>query len=116
MSALTELDAQIKEIDAQIAALRAQAQQIRSGERSKVIEEVRAKIEEYGITAADLSLKATRGPSVSADRTRATSVRPQRVVRYRSPTGETWSGGRGRKPKWVADLLAEGKSVEAFAV
>lgn len=115
MSALTELDAKIKEIDARIASLRAQAQQIRDGERVNVIEEVRAMVEEYGITAADLGLKATRGPSATANGVGIASARAQRVVKYRSPSGETWSGGPGRKPRWVVDLLAQGKSIEEFA-
>lgn len=116
MSALAHLDAQIREIDVRIAALRAQAAQIRSGERTKVIEEVRAKMEEYGITTADLAIKATRRQRTISNRTRLTSVRSQRVVKYRSPAGETWSGGPGRKPKWVAEVLAQGKSIEEFAV
>ena len=37
--------------------------------------------------------------------------------KYRSPTNpsETWSG-RGRKPKWVEEHLAAGKSLEALLI
>lgn len=33
------------------------------------------------------------------------------VVAYRHPAGMTWSG-RGKKPKWVEDWLAEGRSLD----
>ena len=36
-------------------------------------------------------------------------------VKYRSPTGETWTG-RGRKPKWFADLEHEGHNLEELRV
>lgn len=111
MSALAEINAQIKEHDAKIAALRAQAESIRNGEKVKVIEEMRAKIAEYGISAIDLRLKVGRGGVVKA------SVPSQpSAAKYRSETGETWSGGRGRKPRWVVEALAAGKSLEDFAV
>jgi DNA-binding protein H-NS len=37
-------------------------------------------------------------------------------VKYRGPNGETWSGGRGRKPQWVMQALKEGRDIEEFAV
>ncbi|RYX90588.1 MAG: H-NS histone family protein, partial [Bradyrhizobiaceae bacterium] len=36
--------------------------------------------------------------------------------RYRGPAGETWSGGRGRKPRWVSEALAAGKSLSDFEI
>jgi DNA-binding protein H-NS len=37
-------------------------------------------------------------------------------VKYRGPNGETWGGGRGRKPRWVQEALKAGKKIEDFAV
>lgn len=113
MATLDEINAQIKEHDDRLAALRAQAEELRNAERSKVIEELRAKIAEYGITATDLRLKAGgRGRSANVP-----AKPPQAAeIKYRSPTGETWSGGRGRKPRWVTEALAAGKSLDEFAV
>lgn len=116
MSALAQIDEKIREIDARIAALQAQVDRIRSGERTKVIEDICAKIGEYGITAAELHLEARRGLRAMAHNSGIATARRQRVVKYRSPVGETWSGGPGRKPKWVAEVLAQGKSIEEFAV
>lgn len=111
MPTLAEINAQIREHDEKIAALRAQVEAIRNGEKMKVIEEIRAKIAEYGITATDLRLKSGRGGTVKL----ASSSESARV-KYRSETGETWSGGRGRKPRWVVEALAAGKSLDDFAV
>ncbi len=39
------------------------------------------------------------------------------VAKYRNPADpdDTWSG-RGRKPKWIAEALTAGKSLEDFAI
>jgi len=113
MTTLADINSQIKRHDEQIAQLRVQAEQLRSQERSGVIDEIRKKIAEYGLTAADLKLsgggRATsrRASSVTSGRTAA---------KYRGPTGETWSGGRGRKPRWVTEALAAGKSLSEFEI
>ena len=36
-------------------------------------------------------------------------------VKYRGPNGEPWAG-RGMKPRWLTAALAEGRSIEEFAV
>ena len=36
---------------------------------------------------------------------------------YRGPNGETWTGGtRGRKPGWLTEALASGKTLADLAV
>jgi DNA-binding protein H-NS len=38
------------------------------------------------------------------------------IPKYRNPvTGDTWSG-RGLKPRWVADALASGKTLQSFLI
>jgi DNA-binding protein H-NS len=109
-SSLADINSQIKKHDEQIAQLRKQAEDLRNQERAGVIEEVRKKIAEYGLTAADLKL-ATRG----AKRASSGAV-PKAAAKYRSPTGETWSGGRGRKPRWITEAIAAGKSLSDFEI
>ena len=41
--------------------------------------------------------------------------RPPVAAKYRSPTGEEWSG-RGRMPKWLQVAEAEGKSRDEFLI
>ncbi|WP_225784321.1 H-NS family nucleoid-associated regulatory protein [Xenophilus sp. Marseille-Q4582] len=114
MTTLAEINSQIQQHDEKIAELRKQAEQLRNQERAGVIEELRRKIAEYGITASDLRLSTARGPGK-----RSVSASPAKTAgaaKYRSPTGETWSGGRGRKPRWVVEALAAGKSLEEFEI
>ena len=109
-STLADINSQIKKHDEQIAQLRKQAEELRNQERTSVIEEVRKKIAEYGLTAADLKL-GTRGSKRGA-----TVVASKSAAKYRSPTGETWSGGRGRKPRWITEALSAGKSLSDFEI
>jgi len=88
--------------------LMAEAEQMRKKEISDVIADIREKMKAYGLTPRDIGLAAnTRKRSSGAT---------AKTVKYRGPNGETWSGGRGRKPKWVKDALKAGKKIEDFAV
>ncbi len=110
-STLADINSQIKKNEEHIAQLRKQAEELRNHERAGVIEELRQKIAEYGLTAADLKLspRAAGKRSVSASPAKA-------AAKYRGPTGETWSGGRGRKPRWVTEVLAAGKSLSDYEI
>lgn len=108
---LAEINSQIQQHDELISKLRKQAEDLRTHERAGVIEEIRKKIADYGITASDLKLSVRGGGKRAVS---AQAAKP--VAKYRSPTGETWSGGRGRKPRWVTEALAAGKSLTEFEV
>jgi len=108
---LSEIEAQIKEREAQIAALRAAAVKQRQEEIGAVVQDLRRKIAEYGISAKELGLT---GKFASASR--RTAAAPTGPT-YRGPNGETWVGGtRGRKPSWLSGALAQGKTLADFAV
>lgn len=111
MTTLADINSQIKKHDEQIAQLRMQAEQLRNQERTGVIDEIRKKIAEYGITASDLKLT-----SRAVGRRTGSVASARGAAKYRSPTGETWSGGRGRKPRWVTEALAAGKSLSDFEI
>jgi len=111
-STLADINSQIKKNEEHIAQLRAQAEELRNHERAGIIDELRQKIAEYGLTAADLKLStraATAKRSVTASPVKA-------AAKYRGPTGETWSGGRGRKPRWVTEALAAGKPLSDYEI
>ncbi|MGJ7506946.1 H-NS histone family protein [Variovorax sp. GT1P44] len=110
MASLADINSQIKKHDEQIAQLRKQAEELRNQERAGVIEELRKKIAEYGLTAADLKLTARASKRVAG------VVAVKGAAKYHSPTGETWSGGRGRKPRWITEALAAGKSLSDFEI
>lgn len=89
--------------------LMAEAEQVRQKEINDVIADIRQKMETYGLTVQDIG-----GPA--AARKRAAGGKTKSAVKYRGPNGETWSGGRGRKPRWVQEALKAGKRLEDFAV
>jgi len=96
-----------KELLEQIADLQRQAEEARKQEIAVVMADIKAKMAEYGITLQDLGAGGRR------------RARPRASVgqaKYRNPaTGETWTG-KGRKPGWLVEALAQGKSLADFAV
>lgn len=97
-----------KELVQQIEKLQQQAEDLRKKELQDVIAEVKAKIQQYGLSASDLGLSGGKSKSSSAKGT----VKPK----YKNPvTGDTWTG-RGRAPKWIAEAEAAGKKRESFLI
>ena len=94
---------------AQIEELKQKAEEARKQELASVIDDIRAKIAEHGLTAADLGLAGGRR-SAPAPRTGG-KVPPK----YRGPNGELWTG-RGRKPAWVVAQLGSGRSLAEFEI
>ncbi|MBR8173732.1 H-NS histone family protein [Burkholderia cenocepacia] len=81
-----------KKLRAQAEALAEKAEAARLAEFQAVLDEVRAKVAEYGITERDIF-----------GRQRARSTQASSGAKYRDPkTGATWSG-RGRAPMWIKD-------------
>jgi DNA-binding protein H-NS len=98
------------ELKEQAEKLLAEAERMREQEIADAITEIKRKIELYGLTAEDLGL--AKSGSGGGPRTKPVKS----SVKYRGPNGETWSGGRGRKPQWVTQALQQGRSLEEFAV
>ena len=99
------------ELKQQAEKLLAEAEQMREKEIADAIADIKEKIRLYGLTAEDLGLARSSGPG-RAGRPKNTAP----AIKYRGPNGETWSGGRGRKPQWVTQALKEGRNLEDFAV
>lgn len=99
------------ELKKQAEALMAQAEAARQQEIASAIGQIREIMSQYGITLEDLG---ARSAPVTGRAKRAAAA-PQ-VAKYRGPNGETWGGGRGRKPQWVNNHLASGGSLEDLAI
>lgn len=95
------------ELMAQAEELRRQAEQARRQELAGVIAEIRAKMAQYGITVEDLT---------SGRKGRKGSPKAKGEPKYRGPNGELWSGGPGRKPEWVRQVLAQGGNIEQYRI
>ncbi len=100
--------ASLQELIAQKEALERQIEQTRQNDRTEAIAKVRALMDEYGLTLADLSARAGTKPRGGKGNKVA--------VKYRnSATGESWSG-RGLQPKWLKAAVGAGRKLADFAV
>ena len=100
--------AALQEIEAQLSAVRAE-------NRAAKLTEIKKQIADYGFTAADLF----EPPKPQRKRTakNGEASKPATEAKYRNPTtGETWGGGRGRKPAWVVEATAKGVDIETFRI
>lgn len=114
------------EIQSQIEKLQKQATEIRSREFDKTMQDILAKMQAFGITLKDLQRAAgktrasggAKGKTVKGRKAPAKGGKKPAIVvaaKYRGPNGETWSG-RGLMPRWLAALVAQGKTREEFVI
>lgn len=97
--------AALKEVEEQLAA-------IRTANRKAKLDELKKQIVDYGFTADELFTQPKRKAKDTED---SKSAKPS--AKYRNPTtGETWGGGRGRKPAWVVEAIAKGIDIETFLI
>lgn len=94
---------ELEEVLSQIADLQNKARELQLHKKSAVIEEVKAKIKQFGLTARDLGLSTS---GVKEDSRRSVAVK------YRLGD-KTWTG-RGKKPKWVQEYLDNGGALETL--
>jgi DNA-binding protein H-NS len=100
----------LQELLARKEALEQEIEQTKNRERADAIAKVRSLMSEYGLSVADLSVKAGRpaGKSSKSGNKVAAKFRNK-------DTGDSWSG-RGLQPKWLKAALATGRKIEDFAV
>lgn len=100
--------ASLQELIAQKEALERQIDETRHKDRSDAISKVRTLMEEYGLSAADVSGKGSAKPRAGKGNKVAAKYR-------NAATGDSWSG-RGLQPKWLKAALASGRKLGEFAV
>ena len=99
MTTLQELIQQRDELNARIEAMQQEL-------RAEILAEIRATMQEYDIRLEDL---AAGGKSTQRDRVKA-------AAKYINPiTQQTWSG-RGKRPQWIHDALADGQSLDKYLI
>lgn len=109
-------------IQNQIDKLQKQASEIRAKEFDKTVQEIREKMQAFGITVKDLqpgkAPKKSAGPLPGKKRAASGSKKATGApvaAKYRGPEGQGWSG-RGLTPRWMAALIAQGHTKEEFAI
>lgn len=126
------------EIRARITDLQKQADDMYVTEKKAAIADIKEKIKIYDITAAEIGLvKKTRASAAAkpaakgrelAGKTAKSTAKPTKVTagktvakkpappKYHGPNGETWAGGRGKRPTWVNEILAAGGDIQDYLI
>ena len=97
------------DLKAQGDALLAQAELLRKQEIQAVVQDIKAKMKEYGITAEELGAPSSKKRKLGSSKSKA-------PAKYQGPNGELWAGGLGRKPAWVTTLLAQGANMDDYLI
>lgn len=104
----------LKAIEAKIKELEAIAEELKRAEKPG-IKELKAVVAKFRLMPADikLALKARPAKLNGKGPAKGSKLKPK----YRNPAkkGETWAG-RGLRPKWIVELMKQGKKLDDFAV
>ena len=115
------------DIQSQIEKLQKQANDIKAKEFTATVHEIQAKMQAFGISVKDLQSAMSGGrkgrgkaKATAATAPKAAGAKKKKsgvavAAKYHGPNGESWSG-RGLTPRWLASLLAQGKTKEDFAI
>lgn len=95
---------ELAKLRAQIAELNKQAEDLIIKQRGPVIEDIKAKIQVFNITAKELGL---------GDKPHSKAGIPV-PIKYRHGS-DVWTG-RGRQPKWMTEYLSNGGTIEEITV
>lgn len=98
----------IAELNEKILELTKQRDEAIAGERKAIIQEINKQIKIYSLTANDLGFGKEKDKQPKKT---AMAV----AIKYKK--GDlTWSGGRGRKPEWVKEILDSKGDIEKYRV
>ena len=86
------------------------------GEKRTFIEEVTARAKSLGVSITDLFGKSAPKPVKKAPPKKRAGLRARPPIKFKGPNpGDTWTG-RGRRPRWLVALEAEGRDTKDYAV
>ena len=114
------------QIQEQIATLQKKADAARQKENAGVVKRINVAIRHYGIAVADLDFSSSKSKPTpikrngKAGRQGAIDSKPKSMPRkvapkYRDDKGNTWAA-RGSQPRWLRDAIANGRTLESFAI
>jgi DNA-binding protein H-NS len=116
LDTMTKTYAQIVE---QIEVLKQNAEKVRRKEVEGVVGRIRDAIAAYNLTAEDLgfgSKPKRAGKAAAPVKSKGRkATKTARVIKFRNDSGGAWVG-RGKRPQWLRDALASGKTLADFAV
>ncbi|NKE47092.1 H-NS histone family protein [Roseomonas frigidaquae] len=108
-----DLDAMsVPDLTALIGAAEEKRKEKLEDAKSALMAEFEQKAAALGVTVNELYSRTAEPASPRTRKPRKDAGQPA-GVKYRGPHGETWSG-RGRRPGWLNEALAQGKGVADF--
>lgn len=96
----------VSEINAEISRLQRRAETIKRKTRQNVLADIVRTMRDNDLTIDEIA-QAFRSPSVKPS--------APSTVKYKHPSGATWSG-RGRTPGWVKAVEAAGESRDLYLI
>lgn len=105
-------------IKAKMKTLQQQHDAIIAKQKAEVIAEIKQKIADFDISAAELGYKGAAAgvkKSVQVAKPKKSAKKKSTPV-YRGPNNEEWAGGKGARPKWVKAVLDSGGDLEAYRI
>jgi DNA-binding protein H-NS len=104
----------IEELESLVKDAQTEVTSRREAERERVFGQMRELAASLGLTLEDVVRQARgKGGAVKGSIAASSGVQPK--YRHPSDPNLTWSG-RGKRPTWIAEALASGKSLEDLAV
>ena len=88
-------------------------------QRGQALDEIKSIVAKYGLKLDDVMGKPTaRKPRNGVAKGATKSAKKSQSILYRHPQNPqfTWAGGRGRRPQWIKDWEASGRSLDEARV
>lgn len=104
----------LAQITKQIEKLQKEADALRQAELKGVVDRIKVAISHYGLTADQLGFGKPALKRAVAAKASAKSGGNVAGPRFANDKGQVWSG-RGPRPLWLREALANGRSLEEFS-
>jgi DNA-binding protein H-NS len=88
-------------------------------QRGRAMDEIKSIVAKYGLKLDEvIENSVTRKPRSSAAKKTAKAAKTPAAILYRHPDSPelTWSGGRGRRPRWIKEWEASGRSLDEVRI
>lgn len=104
----------LAQITKQIEKLQKEADALRQAELKGVVDRIKVAISHYGLTPDQLGFGKTALKSTKAAKAGSSNSNRAAAPRFANNEGQVWSG-RGPRPHWLREALANGRSLEEFS-
>jgi DNA-binding protein H-NS len=105
----------VGELQKLIARVEKEIESRNKKKRGQAMEEIKSIVAKYGLKLGEvIGQPAPRKPRDGARKIADKPAKKSAAILYRHPENPalTWTGGRGRPPKWIKDWEASGRSRE----